>query len=115
MQTIHIHFEIGKWVALGDQYKNQTITKAVCLRSSTGITSIWLTIQLNYGVTKEYRHKTMVEAIQHINDCIYHNLHKSIAETSYGITPVEIVIVDPLMFDPRISQAPTMLDRLVKG
>ena len=115
IQTIHIHFEIGKLVALGDEYKNRLITQAMQLRTEHNIHSIWLTIRLNYGNVTDHKHITIVNAIQLINECIVSNLHKSIAETSYGITPVEIVSIQPLEFGRTIMQPQTKLDRFVKG
>lgn len=114
VQCIHITFEIGKLIALGDEYKNQLITQAMRLRN-TGINSIWLTIRMNYGNTIDYKHITIVEAIQHINDCIYHHLKNSIAETSYGISPVEIVNIEPLKFSRGSMHSPTSMDRFVNS
>lgn len=113
-QCIHVTFEIGKLVALGDDYKNQLITQAMRLRN-TGINTVWLTLRLNYGNITDYKHITIVEAIQKINDCIYHHLKNSIAETSYGIIPVEVLEIEPLKFDRTILQPQTQLDEFIKG
>lgn len=114
VQCIHVTFEIGKLVSLGDAYKNQLITQAMRLYN-TGIHTVWLTIRLNYGNTVDYRHITIVDLIQHINDCIYHHLKKSISETSYGIIPVEVLELEPLKFSRGIMQSPTSMDRFVNS
>jgi hypothetical protein len=115
IQAIHIHFEIGRLVACGDEYKNRLITQAMQLRNEFNIQSIWLTIRLNYGHVTDYKHINITTTIQLINECIVSNLHKSVAETSYGVTPVEIVYIEPLEFGRTIMQPQTKLDRFVKG
>jgi hypothetical protein len=114
-QTIHIHFEIGKLIACGDEYKNRLISSAMQLRKEYNITSIWLTVRLNYGHVTDYKHINITTAIQLINDCIRDHLHKSVSEISYGISPVEIVSIEPLEFGRTIMQPQTKLDRFVKG
>jgi len=114
-QTIHIHFEIGKLVSLGDEYKNRLISQSIQLYNEHNIHSIWLTIQRNYGHVTDYKHITIVEAVQLINDCIRDHLPKSIAETSYGIKSVEIVYIEPLKFSRGSMQPQTKLDEFIKG
>ena len=113
MNSIQINFVLGKLVKYGDNYKNDVISKALSMRQTTKTRMIFLTIYLNRNQILEYKHITIVQAIQYINDAIWMYRSKSVYERDVNPTGVALVEVDPLLFERTIEPALTDLDLLV--
>ena len=113
MNVIQINFVLGKLVKYGDKYKNDVISKSLFMRQTIKIHTIFLTIYLNRNQILEYKHITMVQAIQYINDAIWLYRSKSVYERDVDPTNVAVVEVDPLLFERTIEPPLTDLDLLV--
>jgi hypothetical protein len=125
---IQVNFIIGQWIYLGDNYKNTIITKAIETMKSTGIKTYYLRIHYElYRHIQDWKHISIVDVIQHINDAIYkqlnidrvvrnHLVNSYIVALENGHTPtdVDVVEIDSLLF--AMNRTPfTKLDELVKG
>jgi len=126
---IQVNFIIGKWIYLGDSYKNTIITRAINMMKSSGIKTYYLRIHYElYRHIQDWKHISIVDVIQHINDSIYkqmnidivvrnHLVNSYIVAFEHGHTPadVDVVDIDSLLFTRDRSQSYTKLDELVKG
>jgi len=113
MNAIQIHFVLGKLVKYGDKYKSDLINKALSMRQTTKIHTVFLTIYLNRSQILEYKHITMVQAIQYINDAIWMYRSKSVYERDVDPTNVSVIEVDPLLFERSVEPPMTDLDLLI--
>ena len=129
VSIIQVNFVIGKWLKFGDSYKNTIITNAINTKKSTGISSYYLVIHYElYRHIQEYKHISIVDVIQHINDSIFKQHHIDVVVRNYlinsymvalehGHTPVDVNVVDidSLLFARNRTNTFTKLDELVKG
>ena len=126
---IQVNFVIGKWLKCGDNYKNTIITNAINTKKSTGISSYHLVIHYElYRHLQDWKHISIVDVIQHINDSILkqlnidivvrnHLVNSYITALEHGHTPadVDVVDIDSLLFARDRTKTFTKLDELVKG
>jgi hypothetical protein len=124
---IQVNFIIGQWIYLGDSYKNTIITRAIEMMKSTGIKTYYLRMHYElFRHIQDFRHISIVDVIQHINDAIYkqlnidrvvhnHLVNSYIVALDHGHTPidVDVVEIDSLLFS-RDRTPYTKLDELVR-
>lgn len=129
MPIIQVNFIIGKWLHIGDSYKNTIINHAINMKKSTGISSYHLRIHYElYRHVIDWKHISIVDVIQHINDSIFkqrnidivvrnHLVNSYITAFEHGHTPADVDVVDieSLLFARDRSKTHTKLDELVKG
>jgi len=125
---IQVNFIIGKWLHIGDSYKNTIINHAINMKKSTGISSYHLRIHYElYRHIQDWKHISIVDVIQHINDSIYkqmnidivvrnHLVNSYIVALEHGHTPADVDVVDieSLLFARDRTKTYTRLDELVK-
>jgi len=129
VSIIQVNFVIGKWFKFGDNYKNTIITNAINTKKSTGISSYHLVIHYElYRHLQDWKHISIVDVIQHINDSILkqlnidivvrnHLVNSYITALEHGHTPADVDVVDieSLLFARDRSKTFTKLDELVRG
>ena len=129
VSIIQVNFVIGKWLKCGDSYKNTIITNAINMKKSTGIQTYHLVIHYElYRHIQDWKHISIVDVIQHINDSIFkqinidivvrnHLVNSYITALEHGHTPndVDVVDIDSLLFARDRTKTYTRLDELLKG
>lgn len=129
VSIIQVNFVIGKWLHIGDSYKNTIINHAINMKKSTGISSYHLRIHYElYRHVIDWKHISIVDVIQHINDSIFkqrnidivvrnHLVNSYITALEHGHTPADVDVVDieSLLFARDRTKTFTKLDELVKG
>ena len=125
---IQVNFIIGQWIYIGDSYKNTIITKAIDMMKSTGIKTYFLRIHYElFRHIQDFKHISIVDVIQHINDATYkqlnidrvvrnHLVNSYIVALEHGHIPndVEVVEINSLLFS-RDRTPFTKLDELVRS